>query len=112
MQTRAFKILSISGWEIFQRDGVMTPEGVDISDGYVHLSTADQCGQTLSLWFRGRTDIVVLEIDLTRFGADLKWEASRGGALFPHLYSVLPIEAVVRVLPVRLTDAGVPEVDL
>jgi uncharacterized protein (DUF952 family) len=93
----AFKILTADQWATFERDGEFTGAPVDLADGYIHLSTADQLEETLAKHFAGQTGLVIAEIDLAGFGDALKWEVSRGGALFPHIYGVLPRASVVSV---------------
>ena len=74
---------------------------VDRADGYIHFSTAAQAAETAAKWFAGRDDLVLAAIDADALGADLRWEPSRGGALFPHLYAPLSFSAVrwTRALP-------------
>jgi uncharacterized protein (DUF952 family) len=91
----AYKILTADQWAQFERDGVFNGAPVDLADGYIHLSTADQLQGTLDKHFAGQTDLIVADVDLSDFGDALKWETSRGGALFPHIYGPLPISAVV-----------------
>jgi uncharacterized protein (DUF952 family) len=93
----AYKILTADQWSQFQTDGVFHGAPIDIADGYIHMSTADQLSETLSKRFAGKDNLTIAEVDLTGFGADLKWEVSRGGALFPHLYAPLPLAAVTAV---------------
>jgi uncharacterized protein (DUF952 family) len=95
MTPTAFKILTAEQWAQFEEAGMFLGAPVDIADGYIHLSTADQLGETLSKHFFGQTGLVVAEVDLAVFGDALKWEVSRGGALFPHLYCPLPMSAVI-----------------
>ncbi|WP_033073085.1 DUF952 domain-containing protein [Sphingopyxis sp. MWB1] len=96
MTTRtAFKILTADQWAAFERDGHFRGAPVDIADGYIHLSTADQLPGTLAKHFAGQQNLVIAEVDLTGFGDTLRWEPSRGGALFPHLYADLPMSAVI-----------------
>ncbi|MFM9852495.1 MAG: DUF952 domain-containing protein [Sphingomonadaceae bacterium] len=99
MTHTAFKIFTADQWAQFQADGVFAGAPVDLDDGYIHMSTADQLGETLAKHFAGQTGLVVAEIDLGHFDAALKWEVSRGGALFPHLYGQLPMTAVIGVMP-------------
>jgi uncharacterized protein (DUF952 family) len=99
MTDTAFKIFTADQWAQFQADAVFAGAPIDLADGYIHLSTADQLGETLAKHFGGQGGLVVAEIDLTDFGATLKWEVSRGGALFPHLYGQLPMTAVIRIMP-------------
>ncbi len=93
----AFKILTAEQWAQFDADGAFRGAPVDLADGYIHLSTADQLAETLAKHFSGETGLVIAEIDLSGFGHALKWEVSRGGALFPHLYAALPRASVVNV---------------
>ncbi len=94
----AFKILTADQWAQFERDGSFAGAPVDLADGYIHLSTADQLQGTLDKHFAGQVSLVIAEIDLTGFGEALKWEVSRGGALFPHIYGILPRSSVLSVL--------------
>lgn len=93
----AFKIFTANQWKQFETDGHFAGAPVDLADGYIHMSTAAQVGGTLDKHFAGQTGLVIAEIDLSRFGDGLRWEVSRGGALFPHLYGVLPMAAVLAV---------------
>ena len=95
MQTAtAFKILTTGQWMAFQRDRVLTGAPVDLADGYIHMSTADQLEETLAKHFAGQDSLIVAEIDLDALGDIVRWEESRGGQLFPHIYGVLPMGAV------------------
>lgn len=91
----AFKIFTADQWAQFEVDGVFHGAPVDLVDGYIHLSAADQVQGTLDKHFVGQAGLVIAEIDLAALGDVVKWEVSRGGALFPHLYGVLPMEAVL-----------------
>ena len=93
--TTAFKILTADQWVQFQADGVFNGAPVDLADGYIHLSTADQLQGTLDKYFAGQTGLVISEVDLSTLGDTIVWEVSRGGALFPHIYGPLPMAAVV-----------------
>ncbi|HQT40211.1 MAG TPA: DUF952 domain-containing protein [Acidocella sp.] len=90
----AYKVLTAGQWADLQA-GVFAGAPVDVADGYVHLSTAEQLGETLAKHFAGQTGLVVAAVDLDRLGDAVKWEVSRGGALFPHLYGRLTMAAVV-----------------
>jgi uncharacterized protein (DUF952 family) len=94
--TLAYKILTADQWARFQSEGIFTGAPVDLADGYIHMSTADQLDETLAKHFAGQTGLVIATIDLTQLNDALKWEASRGGALFPHYYGALPISAVIK----------------
>jgi uncharacterized protein (DUF952 family) len=93
--TLAYKILTAPQWVQFQSEGVFTGAPVDLADGYIHMSTADQLDETLARHFAGQTGLVIATIDLTVLGDALKWEVSRGCARFPHHYGALPMAAVV-----------------
>lgn len=90
MMTAVYKIMSADEWARAQRAGSVAPASVDARDGYIHLSTEEQVLETARLHFAGRTDLVAAEFIAEDFGAEIKWETSRGGALFPHLYADLP----------------------
>lgn len=92
----AYKILTADQWAQFERDGVFTGAPVDVADGYIHMSTAEQLEETLTKHFAGQSGLVIATVDLTLLGDALKWEVSRGGALFPHHYGPLPMAAVVK----------------
>ncbi|MES2289359.1 MAG: DUF952 domain-containing protein [Pseudomonadota bacterium] len=97
----AYKVLNADQWATFERDGVFTGAPVDLADGYIHMSTADQLDETVAKHFAAQSNLTVAEIDLTALGDAIRWEVSRGGALFPHLYAPLPLSAVrnVRTTP-------------
>ena len=98
-----FKIVATAEWRAAESAGAFDGAGVDRADGYIHFSTAAQAAGTAAKWFAGRADLTLVAVDPEALGAALKWEPSRGGALFPHLYGRLPISAVVwsRPLPLR-----------
>ncbi len=91
----AFKVLTHQQWVDFERERVFRGAPVDIADGYIHLSTADQLDATLAKHFAGQTCLMIAEVDLAQFGDAVRWEEAREGALFPHLYGELPMHAVV-----------------
>ena len=93
----AYKILTGDQWAQFERDGGFAGAPVDLADGYIHLSTADQFDETLTKHFAGQSGLVVLAIDLAVLGDTVRWEESRGGQLFPHIYGALPMAAVLGV---------------
>lgn len=101
MMPTAFKVLTADQWAIFERDGVFAGAPVDLADGYVHMSTAGQLDETIAKHFAGQTGLVIAEIDLAALGDAIRWEPSRGDALFPHLYAALPMSAIrsVRTTP-------------
>ena len=79
---------------------------VDARDGFIHFSTGAQVRDTAAKHFTGGTDLVVIAVDATVLGDALKWEVSRGGALFPHLYAALPLNAVLWAKPLPLGGDG------
>jgi uncharacterized protein (DUF952 family) len=96
-----FKICERAEWTAAELAGVYRGSDVDVRDGFIHFSTAAQVAETAARHFAGQTDLVVVAVDGDVLGPALKWEPSRGGDLFPHLYGVLPVEAArwARVLP-------------
>ncbi|MEK6638818.1 MAG: DUF952 domain-containing protein [Pseudomonadota bacterium] len=90
----AFKIFTADQWAQFVSDGVFNGAPVDLADGYIHLSSADQVQSTLDKHFAGQVGLVIAEVNLGMLADTLKWEVSRGGALFPHIYGVLNMAAV------------------
>lgn len=107
---RIYKILSRDEWAAAQANGSFTGSAVDLADGYIHFSTAAQAQETAARHFAGRKDLVVLEIEADDLpAADLKWEPSRGGALFPHLYAPLDTGLVLAAREAPLDPEGVPQ---
>ena len=104
--TLIYKIAPKSLWEAAVAQGAFTGAPADLADGYIHFSTADQTRETAAKHFAGQSDLVLAVIDADRLGDALKWEASRGGALFPHLYGALPLAAVVWSRPLPLGADG------
>ena len=102
-----YKILPRSEAEGFRAVGSFVGSQLDQRDGYIHLSTAPQLRQTLALHYRGARDLAVLGIAVTALPAEvLRWEPSRGGQLFPHLYAALPWASVVEQRVVDVADDG------
>lgn len=89
-----YKILPAPLWRQAQEQGVFRGAPVDLADGFIHFSTGEQVAETAAKHFAAQTDLVLLEVDAQALGAGLKWEPSRGGALFPHLYGSLDVAAV------------------
>ena len=90
----AFKIIDAAEWRRALSEGVYGGSDVDIADGFIHLSTAEQLPGTAGKHFAGRADLMLLSVDLTALGDTVLWEPSRGGALFPHIHGPLPTRAV------------------
>ena len=91
---RIYKIFRPAEWAAFQSEGVFAGSADDQRDGFIHFSTADQLIATLSRHFADADDVVIAAVEAPALGAALRWEPSRGGALFPHLYAALPLSAV------------------
>ena len=104
--TLIFKIVGAQGWRAAEAAGVFSGAPVDLADGYIHFSTAEQAPETAQKWFAGRDDLVLAAIEAEALGPALRWEPSRGGALFPHLYAPLPLTAVVWARPLPLGADG------
>lgn len=93
----AFKILTGEQWAQFETHGIFHGAPVDVADGYIHLSTAAQLQGTLDKHFAGIVGLVIAEVDLGALGEAIRWEVSRGGELFPHIYAALPMSAVLKL---------------
>jgi uncharacterized protein (DUF952 family) len=92
-----YKIATRAQWQAAEATGTFSGAPVDLRDGYIHFSTAEQLDETLAKHFAGQRDLVLIAVDADALGEALRWEVSRGGALFPHLYAPLPVAAAVRV---------------
>lgn len=91
----AYKVLTAEQWAQFKADGVFHGAPVDLADGYIHLSAAGQLQGTLDKHFADQDGLVIAEVNLAALGDTVKWEVSRGGALFPHIYGSLPMSAII-----------------
>lgn len=105
---RIYKILTRAEWRAAQAAGTFEGSAVDRADGFIHFSTAAQAGETARRHFAGQADLVVLEIEANDLGAALRWEPSRGGDLFPHLYGPLAVAKVLGEREAPLGADGVP----
>jgi uncharacterized protein (DUF952 family) len=94
-----YKLLPAADWSAAVAQGSYRGSAVDRRDGFVHFSAAGQVVQTAAIHFGGQTGLVLLTVDEDRLGGELRWEVSRGGDRFPHLYGDLPVTAVVAVHP-------------
>jgi uncharacterized protein (DUF952 family) len=90
-----YKLLSAAEWAAAEAQGHCDGSADDRRDGFIHLSGPDQVVETARRHFSGQTGLVLLAVDPDRLGEDLRWEPSRGGAFFPHVYGPLPVHAVV-----------------
>ncbi len=101
-----FKIVTTEDWRAAEAAGAFMGAAVDRGDGYIHFCTAEQAPETAAKWFDGRDDLTLVAVDAEALGAGLRWEPSRGGALFPHLYAPLSMSAVVWTRPLPLGPDG------
>jgi uncharacterized protein (DUF952 family) len=106
MTRLVYKICPVPLWLDAERTGEFQGSEADRRDGFIHLSTADQVRETAEKHFAGQSDLVLVSVDVSKLGNWLKWEPSRGGALFPHLYGSLDMTAVVRTEPLPLRPDG------
>jgi uncharacterized protein (DUF952 family) len=104
--TRVYKIIARETWEAAVRAGRFEGAAIDRTDGYIHLSTALQAPETARRHFFGQPDLVLVRLDAARLGPALKWEPSRGGDLFPHLYGPLDPALAEAVTPIDLAADG------
>ncbi|WP_153771033.1 DUF952 domain-containing protein [Labrenzia sp. CE80] len=109
-----YKIIPRSLWQSAEAVGEFKGAPVDLADGYIHFSTAEQARETAAKHFAGQDDLLLAAFEADDFGEAMKWEPSRGGALFPHLYAILATNKAkwVRDLPLGETGAHVfPDLD-
>ncbi|WP_291957093.1 DUF952 domain-containing protein [Chelatococcus sp.] len=107
-ETCIYKICPEALWREAERDGVFTGAPVDHADGFIHFSTAAQVRETARRHFAGQQNLLLIAIDPASLGAELRFEPSRGGDLFPHLYAPLSLSAVRRIDPLPLGPDGAP----
>ena len=101
-----YKIAPRDLWAQAEQAGSFTGAPVDIADGYIHFSAATQVRETAARHFASQQDLLLISVNASALGAALKFEVSRGGALFPHLYGELPLAAVLKAEPLPLGDDG------
>ncbi len=101
MASKAYKILTRGQWAGWQAAGMFSGAPVDLADGYIHLSAAEQVAETHAKWFAGLSELMLVEIDLDALGDTVRWEPARGGALFPHVYGPIPYGAVTDARPIE-----------
>lgn len=104
--TLIYKICPADLWRDAEADGVFDGAPVDVQDGFIHFSTGMQVAETAEKHFKGQRDLVLVEVDAAALGPALRFEPSRGGDLFPHLYGPLPIVSVRRVTSLTLASDG------
>jgi len=101
-----YKILRAEEWASLKTEGRTAGAPIDVADGFVHFSTADQATETAAKHFAGAEGLMLLALEAENLGDALKWEPSRGGALFPHLYGPLRLEDVLWHKPLPLGPQG------
>jgi uncharacterized protein (DUF952 family) len=104
--TTIYKICTAMEWRAAESAGIYRGSEVDKRDGFIHLSTGEQAVETAARHFAKQSDLVLIAVDAGALGDRLKWERSRSGALFPHLYGELPLKAVRRFDPLPLDADG------
>jgi uncharacterized protein (DUF952 family) len=106
--TLIYKICDAALWREAERIGAFAGAGIDLTDGYIHFSAPDQVAETAAKHFAGQHNLLLIAVAADLLGPALKWEPSRGGALFPHLYGPLPLSAVRFVRSLPLGPQGAP----
>lgn len=106
--SKIYKILPKAEWDAARATGVFTGSAVDLADGFIHFSGHDTAQRTAELYFKGQSDLMLLTVEADHLGEALKWEASRGGALFPHLFRALKVDEVIAERPLALDADGAP----
>ncbi len=101
-----YKICPATLWNAAVAEGVFRGAGIDLGDGFIHFSGADTVRQTAALYFKGVDHLVLVALDDGALGPALKYEASRGGALFPHLYGTFDPALALWAKPLPLADDG------
>lgn len=101
-----YKIAPATLWREAERAGRFNGSPVDLQDGFIHFSDASQVEETAARYFAGVADLVLAAVSVEKLSGQLRWEASRGGALFPHLYAPLDLAAVLWVKPLPLGPDG------
>lgn len=106
-----YKIFRRAEWVAFRDAGETLGAPIDLTDGYIHFSTAAQVAETAAKYFSTESDLVLLALDSAKLAPALKWEPARGGALFPHLYRKLTTADVLwdKSLPLGATGHIFPE---
>jgi len=106
MDRTIYKIAPQGLWDEAERTGVFEGAPIDLADGFIHFSTAEQAVETAARHFAGQDGLVLVAVNAAALGQALRYEPSRGGALFPHLYAQLPVTAARWVRPLPLGPDG------
>jgi len=103
-----YRLCHRDDWRAAEQAGVFAGGADDVRDGFIHLSSAAQVEESARRHYAGVRPLMLLAVDGARVSGDLRWEPSRGGALFPHLYGTIPLEALVSALPLSEDREGNP----
>ncbi len=106
--TKIYKICAQPEWDAALKDGLYRGSAVDHEDGFIHFSTSSQAEETARKYFKHQDNLVLVEVDLQKSPLPIRWEPSRGGDLFPHLYENLSTTCASRTWALRLDEDGVP----
>ena len=106
LETKVYKIVDRNAWEKAQVEGVFRGAAIDLTDGYIHFSAVHQVRETAKKHFAGQQNLVLVCLDAEKLGEALKWEKSRGGELFPHLYAELSTQDAESVVDLPWTEEG------
>jgi len=106
LEARIYKIVDVAEWTAAQLVGKYTGSAVDARDGFIHFSSAEQVAETAAKHFADRDDLLIVGIETAVLRDELKWEASRGGVLFPHLYGSFETNKVAFVEKLLLNEQG------
>ncbi|MDJ0512473.1 MAG: DUF952 domain-containing protein [Methyloceanibacter sp.] len=104
MAKKIYKILADAAYDAAKSEGRFFGTADDLRDGFIHFSAGHQVAETLAKHYPGEEELVLLAVDADRLGPALKWEESRGGDLFPHLYGPLDLDTIVAEAPLALDD--------
>lgn len=101
-----YKIVTVNQWTTAQRQGEFLGADIDLIDGFIHFSARDQVKETVEKHFKGQPGLLIVAVDSKPLGQALKWEPSRGGELFPHLYDKLSLDAVISADELPIGKSG------
>jgi uncharacterized protein (DUF952 family) len=104
--TTIYKIMTAQQWQQAEAAGRFEGAPIDLEDGYIHFSDAGTVRETAARHFAGQPDLLLAAVEAERLGEALKWEVSRGGALFPHLYASLPLDQILWIRQLPLGEGG------
>ena len=106
MQNTIYKVVNKNDWAAASVNGKFIGAAIDLEDGYIHLSSAEQVVETVEKHFAGQDNLLLLSVSTDAMGDDLKWEQSRNDQLFPHLYRPLKVDEVTAEHPLPLNEDG------